>query len=161
MIRVGDRLPEVSFRVKADDGSVVLVTSRDVFAGRTILLVGVPGAFTPTCHEAHIPGFVRGADAIKGRGVDAVAVVAVNDCHVMRAWAESLGVAGEVEFLADGSATFVRATGLAIDMIGEGLGIRLRRFGMIVDDGVVRVLNLEPDSSEVTVSGADAMTEAG
>lgn len=160
MIRIGDRLPEGFFRVKDDSGNATKVTTDELFAGRKVVLVGVPGAFTATCHKAHIPRFVANAEAIKAKGIDRIAVMAVNDHHVMRVWGESLGGIGKLDFLSDGSAVYTKALGMDVDRTEAGMGIRARRFSMIVEDGVVRAINLEPEGgSGVTVTGAEAMLD--
>lgn len=160
MIKAGERLPEGFFRVKDSDGKASEVSVEALFAGQKVVLVGVPGAFTSTCHNAHIPRFIANADAIKAKGVDRIAVMAVNDHHVMKVWEESLGGSGKVDFLADGSAVYTTAIGMAADRTAAGMGIRTRRFSMIVEDGVVKSVNLEPEgSSGVTATGAEAMLE--
>jgi peroxiredoxin len=157
MIKVGDRLPDVEFRIKDGEGNVTKVTTKDYFGGKNVILVGVPGAFTTTCHKAHIPTFVANIDALRQKGIDKVAVVAVNDHHVMRAWAEAQNAVGKLDFLADGSADFAKATGLVNDITAGGLGIRTHRFVMRVEDGVVKSFEREPDNAKVTVSGAPAV----
>ncbi|MEO8669191.1 MAG: peroxiredoxin [Bauldia sp.] len=159
MIKVGDRLPEATFRIKDDEGNVAKVTTGEYFAGKKVIVVGVPGAFTSTCHKSHIPAVIAGSDVMKAKGIDKVAVLSVNDHHVMRAWAESLGGVGKVDFLADGAAEFVKAAGLVNDVTAGGLGIRTHRFAMRVDDGVVKSLDLEPDNSKVAVSSAETILE--
>lgn len=160
MIKIGDKLPEGFFRVKDNEGNAQKVTTDALFAGQKVVLVGVPGAFTATCHKSHIPRFVANADAIKAKGVDRIAVMAVNDHHVMKVWEEALGGAGKIDFLADGSATYTKALGTDVDRSEAGMGIRTRRFSMIVEDGVVKEINLEPDgASGVSVTGAEAMLE--
>ena len=154
MIKVGDRLPEGSFRVKQDDGSLKQVTTHELFDKQKVVLVGVPGAFTATCHNAHIPTFVRNVAAIKAKGVNRVAVMAVNDHHVMKAWHEAQKADG-IDFLADGSAVYARAMGLDADMSENGMGVRVKRFAMIVDDGVVKYLAFEPPGGKITVTGAE------
>ncbi|HMN86622.1 MAG TPA: peroxiredoxin, partial [Bauldia sp.] len=152
MIKVGDRLPEGTLRAKDDGGAMKEVPTGSVFAGRKVVLVGVPGAFTSTCHNAHIPQFVQNASAIKAKGVDAIVVIAVNDHHVMKAWGQALGGDGKIEFLADGNGDFARALGLDIDLTGAGLGTRVKRFSALVEDGVVKTLNFEPDGSKTIVA---------
>ena len=152
-IQVGDRLPQVTFRVMTPEGPATRTTD-DLFKGRKIVLVGVPGAFTPTCHRNHLPGYVEKAQEIRARGVDAIAVTAVNDVFVMDAWAKASGADG-LEFLADGNGDFAKAIGLSLDRTGFGLGIRSQRYAMVVDDGVVRALNIEETTSQAEVSGAD------
>jgi glutaredoxin/glutathione-dependent peroxiredoxin len=154
MIKVGDRLPEGSFRVKQDDGSMKQMTTHELFDKQKVVLVGVPGAFTPTCHNAHIPTFVRNVAAIKAKGVQRIAVVAVNDHHVMKAWHEAEKADG-IDFLADGSGVYARAMGLDADMSENGMGLRVKRFAMVVDDGVVKYLALEPPGGKITVTGAE------
>ena len=161
MIKVGDRLPEGVFRVKNEDGSTTDLTSADYFTGRTVVLVGVPGAFTSTCHKAHVPQYVADLAALRAKGVDAIAVLATNDHHVMKAWSEALGADGKIDFLADGLGDFTRAIGLEVDMIPGRLGKRCKRFSALVEDGVVKVLNFEPDGAKgISATGAAAMIEA-
>jgi peroxiredoxin len=158
MIKVGDRLPEGAFRVKSDDGSVREVPVSELFAGQTVVLVGVPGAFTATCHNAHIPQFVANAGALKAKGVDRIVVMAVNDHHVMKVWGESLGGAGTIDFVADGAGAYTRALGLEVDMSATGLGRRCRRFSALVRDGVVETLNFEPEGGKgISATGAATM----
>ena len=156
-ISVGDRLPDAKFRVMTPDGAVEKSTA-DIFAGKKVVLFAVPGAFTPTCHKNHLPGYIEQEAAIKAKGVDEIAVVAVNDHHVMGAWAKATGGEGKVLFLADGSGEFTKAVGLDMDLVAAGLGIRSKRYAMIVDDGVVSALHVE-DAPGVTVSGAAAILE--
>src|ERR1700724_319178 len=135
-IKVGDRVPNGSFTVMTGDGPKPMSTD-ELFKGKKVVLFAVPGAFTPTCHKNHMPGFVKNADAIKAKGIDAIAVTAVNDVFVMDAWKKASGAEGKIEFLADGSADFAGALGLALDASANGLGIRSKRYCMLVDDGVV------------------------
>ncbi len=148
MLKVGDRLPEGAFRVKQDDGSVKIVPVSEIFAGQKVVLVGVPGAFTSTCHVAHIPQFITGAREIKAKGVDRIVVMAVNDHHVMKMWGESLGGKDKVEFVSDGNADYAKMLGLATDMSGSGMGIRVKRFSAVVEDGIVKSLNFEPEGGK-------------
>jgi glutaredoxin/glutathione-dependent peroxiredoxin len=156
MIKVGDRLPNATFTVMGEKGPQP-VTSEEFFEGKKIVLFGVPGAFTPTCHRNHLPGFVDKASEIKARGVDAIAVTAVNDVFVLDAWKKASGADGKIEFLADGSANFVKAAGLSIDLSERGLGVRSQRYSMLVEDGVVRALNVEESPGKVEASGAEAI----
>lgn len=155
-IAVGDRLPSATFKVMTPDGPSE-VTTEELTGGRRVVLFGVPGAFTPTCDRNHLPGFLNNIDAIKGRGVDEVAVVAVNDMFVMDAWAKSSGGAGKITFLADGSADFTRAVGLDLDASGFGMGVRSKRYSMLVEDGTVKILNVEEAPGQAQVSGAEAL----
>ena len=152
-IQVGDRLPQVTFRVMTPDGPAAKTTD-DLFKGRKVVLVAVPGAFTPTCHNNHLPGYVQNLNAIKAKGVDAVLVTSVNDVFVMEAWRKASGAEG-IEFLADGNGDFAQAIGLTIDRTGFGLGIRSQRYAMVVEDGVVKALNLEENTSKAEQSGAE------
>ena len=152
-IQVGDRLPQVTFRVMTPEGPAAKTTD-DLFKGRKVVLVAVPGAFTPTCHNNHLPGYVQNLNAIKAKGVDAVLVTSVNDVFVMEAWRKASGAEG-IEFLADGNGDFAQAIGLTIDRTGFGLGIRSQRYSMVVEDGVVKALNLEENTSKAEQSGAE------
>jgi peroxiredoxin len=152
-IQVGDRLPQVTFRVMTADGPAAKTTD-DIFKGRKIVLFAVPGAFTPTCHRNHLPGYVQKASEIKARGIDAIAATAVNDVFVMDAWAKASGGEG-IEFLADGNGDFATAIGLTMDGSGFGLGTRSKRYAMVVDDGVVRSIHVEDAPSKVDASGAE------
>jgi glutaredoxin/glutathione-dependent peroxiredoxin len=153
-IQVGDRLPQTTFRVMTADGAKPKTTD-DVFAGRKVVLIGVPGAFTPTCHRNHLPGYIENAASFTEKGVDAIAVTAVNDVFVMDAWAKASGGEGKVEFLADGNGDFAKALGLTLDASGNGLGVRSKRYSMVVDDGVVKSLNVEETAGKADTSGAD------
>lgn len=152
-IAVGQKLPDTTFKTGSADGPKEVSTA-DVFAGRKVVLFGVPGAFTPTCSNNHLPGYIENRDAILSRGVDEIAVVAVNDVFVMSAWARATGGDGKVLFLADGSGDFARAAGLDVDLSKGGLGLRNKRFSMIVEDGVVTALNVEDAPGVVANSGA-------
>ena len=153
-IQVGDRLPQTTFRVMTPDGPAAKTTD-DVFKGRKVALVAVPGAFTPTCHMNHLPGYVANAEAIKAKGIDAIAVTAVNDVFVLDAWAKASGAAEGIEFLADGNGDFAKAIKLTMDGSGFGLGTRSQRYSMVVEDGVVKALNVEDTPSKADISGAE------
>lgn len=157
-IQVGDHLPQVTFRVNGPDGPQARTTD-DVFKGRRVVLIGVPGAFTPACHRNHLPGYVGKRDEILARGVDAIAVTSVNDIFVLNAWQQQSGAEG-IEFLADGNGDFAKAIGLDMDGTGFGLGIRSKRYAMLVEDGVVRVLNVEDAPSKADLSGAETLLKA-
>jgi peroxiredoxin len=154
MIKVGDRLPSAKFKVMTAEGPAEKTTD-DIFKGKKVVLFAVPGAFTPTCHRNHLPGFLNKADTIKAKGVNTIAVTGVNDVFVMDAWKKSTGAEGKIEFLADGSADFAKAIGLSLDASAGGLGIRSKRYSMLVDDGVVKSLNIEEAPGKAEVSGAD------
>ena len=155
-IQIGDKVPSVNFKKLTADG-LVDVPSEDYFKGRKVALFSVPGAFTPTCSAPHVPSYVGNADALKAKGVGAVACVSVNDAFVMKAWGEALSVGEAVEMLADGNGEFARATGLTMDGSGYGLGERSTRFSMLVDDGTLTQLNVESNPSEMDVSSAEHM----
>jgi peroxiredoxin len=154
-IKVGDKLPSAEFTTMTGDGQQKLSTDT-IFAGRKVVLFAVPGAFTPTCSMNHLPGFVQNVAAIKAKGVDTVACVSVNDVFVMDAWGKASGTNGNILMLADGNGDFARAVGLEFDLTQAGLGKRSKRYSMIVDNGVVKALNVE-DKSGVNVSGADTI----
>lgn len=154
-IQVGDKLPSVTF-IKATESGPEAVQSDEYFAGRKVALFSVPGAFTPTCSARHLPSFVEKIDEMKAKGVDEVACTAVNDAFVMGAWAKSAGADGKVTMLSDGNGAFVSAIGLEMDSSKFGMGTRGQRFSMIVDDGVVKELNVE-QPGEYRVSSAEHM----
>jgi glutaredoxin/glutathione-dependent peroxiredoxin len=153
-IKVGDRLPNATFTVMTADGPQPKSTD-DIFKGKKVVLFAVPGAFTPTCHKNHLPGFLQKADAIKAKGVNTIAVTGVNDVFVMDAWKKATGADAKIEFLADGSGDFAKALGLTADLVARGLGVRSQRYSMLVEDGVVKKLNIEDSPGKADVSGAD------
>jgi len=157
-IAVGDKLPDLTLKERTPDGPADISTS-DLFSGKRIVLFAVPGAFTPTCSLNHLPGYLENRDAILAKGVDEIVVVAVNDHHVMGAWANSTGAAGKLRFIADWDAAFTRALGLEVDLSAGTLGLRSKRYSMLVEDGVVKSLNVEESPGQATVSGAAAMIE--
>lgn len=141
-IKVGDKLPDVSFVTMGADGPKP-VTAGEFFKGRKVALFAIPGAYTPTCHQQHLPGFLGHMDELKAKGVEQVACTAVNDIYVLTHWAKDTGAAGKITMLADGSADFAKAVGLEIDLTSRGFGVRSKRYAMLVDDGVVKVLNVD------------------
>jgi peroxiredoxin len=154
-IKVGDRLPDAKLFVMSESGPKPLTTG-EFFKGRKVALFAVPGAFTPTCHKNHLPGFIKNAEAIKAKGVDAIAVTSVNDVFVMDAWKKDSGADGKIDyFLSDGNAEFAKALGLDVDNFSAGRGIRSSRYSMIVEDGVVKSLNVEEAPGKAEVSGAE------
>jgi len=158
MIKVGDSLPEATFVAMSGSGPAEKKAG-DVFSGRKVALFAVPGAFTPTCHNNHLPGFLANADALKAKGVDAIVCLSVNDIFVLDAWAKATGSDGAIEFIADGNGDFVKAIGLDFDGSPRGMGIRSQRFAMLVDDGVVKMLNVEDAPGTAVTSSADALLE--
>jgi peroxiredoxin len=153
-IKIGDPIPKSSFTVMTPQGPEVC-NSEQIFKGRKVVLFGVAGAFTPVCDKNHLPGFLGNAGVFKARGIDDVAVTSVNGIFVMDAWAKSTGATGKVTFLADGNGDFARSLGLSLDLTARGLGIRSRRYAMIVDNGVVRKLNVEDSPGKVEASSAE------
>jgi glutaredoxin/glutathione-dependent peroxiredoxin len=156
-LTVGDRVPETEFFVMTPDGRKKL-TSSDVFKKKKVVLFAVPGAFTGTCHKLHVPSYLLNLDQIKAKGVDTVACLAVNDADVMNAWSKQSGADGKILFLADGNGDFTRAMGLERDFSAGGMGRRSARYSMIVDDGVIKRMNVE-DKPGVNVSGGDTILE--
>ncbi len=154
-IKVGDRIPSATLYQMTADGPAELSTDA-LFGGKRVALFGLPGAFTPTCTAKHLPGFVANADALTAKGVGAIACVSVNDAFVMDAWGKDQNVGDAVMMLADGSAEFTRALGLELDLIARGLGVRSQRYSMVVEDGVVAALHVEPDTG-VSVSDAETL----
>ncbi len=157
MIKVGDKLPEVSFNVPGPDGMRTMKTS-EIFGGKTVALFAVPGAFTPTCSARHLPSFKDHAAELKAKGVDVIACVSVNDVFVMKAWGEAQGVGDNILMLADGNGDFTKKVGLELDASRFGMGPRSQRYSMIVKDGVVSELNVE-QGGEYRVSSAEYMLE--
>jgi peroxiredoxin len=152
-IKVGDRVPSGTFMVMTAEGPKPKTTD-ELFKGKKVVLFAVPGAFTPTCSNNHLPGFVKNLAAIKAKGVETVAVTGVNDVFVMNAWKKDSKGDG-IEFLADGSANWAKSLGLVADLTERGLGVRSQRYAMVVDDGVVKTLNVEDTPGKAEISGAD------
>jgi peroxiredoxin len=155
-IAKGDRLPNTTFTTMTEKGPEQLPA--DYFAGKTVALFSVPGAFTPTCSAKHLPGFIEKAEALKAKGIDEIACTAVNDAFVMGAWGKSAGADGKVTMLADGNGDFAKAVGLEMDGSKFGLGSRGQRFSMVIKDGVVQELYVEAPG-DYKVSSADYMLE--
>ena len=153
-IKVGDSIPSGKFTVMGADGPAERTTA-EVFNGKKVALFAVPGAYTPTCHKTHMPGFVDRVAELKAKGIDTIACTAVNDVFVLDNWSKDTGAAGKIEMLADGSGDFAKALGLEIDLSGFGLGVRSKRYAMLVDNGVVKVLNVE-DSPPVAEKSSAA-----
>jgi glutaredoxin/glutathione-dependent peroxiredoxin len=158
-IKRGDRIPRAKLKAVTPAGTREVVTD-DLFAGRRVVLFAVPGAFSPTCSEQHLPGFVERAEELKAAGADEVVCVAVNDAFVLKAWAEHAKVGDRVTMLADGNADFTRALGMELDATGFGMGTRSLRYAMVVDDGEIRVLAVEESPALAEASTADAMVAA-
>jgi len=158
-IKVGDKVPSVTLRQITPQGPKE-VSSDEFFRGKKVVLFAVPGAFTPACSQRHLPGYVDKAADIKTKGIDEVACVAVNDAAVMGAWGKDQKTEGKVTMLADGSGDFVRALGLELDLTKGGLGMRSKRYSMLVDNGVVKSLNVEAQPGQVDASSAETMLKA-
>ena len=154
-IQVGDKIPSVDLQIKSD-GEVQQVNTDALFSGKKVVLFALPGAFTPTCSAAHLPGYVVHAEALFAKGVDLIICLSVNDAHVMQAWGEAHNVEDRVLMLADGNASFTRAVGLEVDLAAGGMGLRSQRYAMVVDDGTVQTLNLEAPR-EFKVSDAETI----
>ena len=142
-LQVGDRIPSVTLTHMTADGPAAVSTD-ELFSGKKVVLFALPGAFTPTCSAQHVPSFLENADAIKAKGVDAIACLSVNDAFVMGAWGKDQDVDDKVLMLADGSADFTKAMGLELDLTERGFGLRSQRYAMVVEDGVVTALHVEP-----------------
>ena len=156
-IKEGDTLPEATFMTMGPEGPQPLSTA-DVFGGKTVAFFSVPGAFTPTCSAKHLPGFVQKAGDLKAKGVDSIACMSVNDVFVMDAWGKVQNAGGDVQMLADGNADFAQKLGLEMDGSKFGMGTRAQRFSMLVEDGVVKKLNVEAPG-DFQVSSAEHMLE--
>jgi len=152
-IKVGDKLPHATVRLVTADGPKP-VTTEEFFGGRKVVLFGLPGAFTPTCHKNHLPGFLADEAAFKAKGVAEIAMTSVNDSFVLSAWSKATGSDGHIAFLSDGNAEFAKALGLEFDASMGGLGLRSKRYSMLVDDGVVKTLNVEESPGKADLSGA-------
>jgi len=157
-ISIGDKLPDATFKEKTADGMAETTTS-DLFAGKKVVLFAVPGAFTPTCHLNHLPGYLENRDAILAKGVDDIAVVSVNDAFVMGAWEKATNGTGKLRYLSDWDAGFTKAIGLEADLSAGTLGIRSQRYSMIVEDGTVTALNIEDTPGTAVTSGAATLLE--
>ena len=157
-IKVGDKVPAAKLQIKTKDG-VQTTTTDELFGGKRVVLFALPGAFTPTCSAKHLPGFVNNFQAIKAKGVDAIACLSVNDAFVMDAWGKDQNVEDKVMMLADGNADFTKAVGLTMDGTGYGMGTRSQRYAMVIDKGVITALNVEaPGAFEV--SSAESILKA-
>lgn len=158
-LSVGDTIPNVQLMTMTADG-LKPVQSQDVLGQGKVVLFAVPGAFTPTCSDHHLPGFVMQADEILEKGVDRIACIAVNDPFVMSAWGNAQGTGDKILMLADGNGEFATSTGLDLDLTGIGLGRRTQRYAAVLQDGVVQELFVEPNAGAVDVSGAERVLKA-
>eukprot|EP01024_Parvocaulis_polyphysoides_P010205 TRINITY_DN13388_c0_g1_i4.p3 TRINITY_DN13388_c0_g1~~TRINITY_DN13388_c0_g1_i4.p3 ORF type:complete len:191 (-),score=35.36 TRINITY_DN13388_c0_g1_i4:188-760(-) len=158
-LAVGDKLPAGKFDYFDAENNIQSITVEELCKGKKVIMFAVPGAFTPTCSMKHLPGFIEKSDEIKAKGVDTIACVAVNDPFVMDAWAKSVEAGDKVMMLADGSGTFTKDLGVQLDLTDKGLGIRSRRYAMIVEDMVIKTLNLE-EGGAFTISNAEEIIKA-
>jgi glutaredoxin/glutathione-dependent peroxiredoxin len=157
-IQTGDKIPDATFTVMGADGPAKKTTD-EVFKGKKVVLFAVPGAFTPTCHQNHMPSYIQNFDALKAKGVDSVVVTSVNDVFVQDSWIKASDAQGKVEALADGSGEFAKALGLDIDLGKAGLGVRSKRYAMIVDDGTVTWMDVEDSPPKAEKTKAENVLE--
>ena len=153
-IQPGDKLPEATLMHLGDAGPAPISTG-ELFGGKTVALFAVPGAFTPTCSNQHLPGFIKKSEELRAAGVDTIVCLSVNDAFVMGAWGQQQGVAGKVMMVADGNAELTQKMGLSMDGSGHGMGTRSLRYSMIVRDGVMETLNIEQNPGKAVDSGAE------
>ena len=158
MLKEGDKIPAITLKQMTADGPTD-VSLTDYCAGRKVVIFALPGAFTPTCSESHVPSYINNAQALRDKGVEAVACISTADFFVMGAWGKSLGTENSVDMLADGNAEFTRAAGMTLDLSGIGLGERSQRYVMLLEDGVIKHLAMESDPGAATVSAAEAVLE--
>ena len=156
-VQVGDSLPDASFKTLTSDG-MQDISTRELCAGKKVVLFAVPGAFTPTCSDVHLPGFMEQVSELKAKGADTVACIAVNDAFVMSAWRRSREIPEDIVLLSDGNGEFTKAAGLEMDASAFGMGVRSKRYAAIVDDGKITYLGIEP-GREVEASSAAAVLE--
>ena len=154
-IKVGDKIPSVTLKHMEESGAKEVSTD-ELFKGKKVLLFAVPGAFTPACSNQHLPGYIQNAEQIKAKGVDTIACISVNDVFVMDAWGKNQNAGDKVLMLADGDGEFAKAAGLELDLNGKGLGMRSQRYAMVVEDGVVKGLELE-DGGKLENSTAEKL----
>ncbi len=158
-IEVGEKLPDATVKIFDDQDRLVDVLTSNIFDGRRILMFGVPGAFSPECSDIHLPGYLNNIDKFHAAGIDQVLCLAINDAFVLRAWADKYDIDHRILMLSDGNATFTRAVGLDFDASAVCAGVRTRRFAMLVDDGVVKDVQVEDRPTDVTTSAAAVMLE--
>ncbi len=154
-IQVGDKLPSIDLQYKTGD-QVQTINSDQLFAGKKVVLFALPGAFTPTCSAAHLPGYLVNSDNFFAKGVDSIICLSVNDAFVMEAWGKDQNVEDKIMMIADGSAEFSKAVGLELDLTAGGMGLRSQRYAMVVNDGVVELLNVEAPR-EFKISDAETI----
>lgn len=155
-LQVGDKVPDATFTVMTAEGPKPMTTA-ELCNGKKVALFAVPGAYTPTCHKSHMPGFVERAAELKAKGFDTIACTSSNDVFVLTRWAEDTGATGKIVMLADGSADFAKKAGLEIDLTARGMGVRSKRYAMSIDNGVVKVLNIEETPGTAVASSAETL----
>ena len=160
MVAVGDKIPDVEARVLGANGMPETVSTGELLGSGKVVLFAVPGAFTPGCTKQHLPGFVKGAADLAGKGVDKIVCTGVNDAWTMDAWAESQGAKGKITMMADGNATFAEAMGLVLDGSGFGLGTRSLRYAAVIEDGVITALNVEDAPTSISASSCETVLAA-
>ncbi len=153
-IKPGDKLPDATLMHLTNAGPAPISTE-ELFGGKTVALFAVPGAFTPTCSNQHLPGFIEKSEELRAAGVDTIVCMSVNDAFVMGAWGQQQGAAGKVMMVGDGNAELTQKMGLSVDSSGFGMGTRSVRFSMIVRDGVLETLNIEQNPGQAVDSGAE------
>jgi len=158
MLKEGDKIPAITLKQLTAAGPIDVALS-DYCAGRKVVIFALPGAFTPTCSESHVPSYIDKAQALREKGVAAVACISTTDFFVMSAWGKSLGTGDNIDMLADGNHEFTRAAGMTLDLSSIGLGERSQRYAMVLEDGVITYLAMETDPGVATVSAADAILE--
>ncbi len=160
-IKIGDRIPSATFKWMGPDSPLDVrdCTSEEIFTGKTVAVFGLPGAYTPVCSEQHLPGFANHADQLAAKGVDTIACISANDPFVMQAWAQEHNADDKIMMFCDPKAEFAKSIGLSLDLADFGLGDRSERYSMIVEDGVVKALNVEESILSCEVSSADALLE--
>jgi len=158
VISVGDKFPSSTFKIMSENGPAD-ISSDELLINKKVVLFAVPGAFTPTCHLNHLPGFLENLEIIKSKGVDDVYVLSVNDVWVMDAWSKSTKGKGKIGFLSDGSATVTKALGMDMDATPAGMGIRSKRYSMIIENGIVKTVNIEEQRGEAIISGSATILE--
>lgn len=158
-ISVGDKLPEIKLTYMTGDGPAQK-TPKELFGGKKVVLFAVPGAFTPTCNNNHLPSYVNNMSELQSKGVDAVGVVSVNDVHVMNQWSKASGGDAGIHFFADGNAEFTKAVGMDLDLGVAGLGVRSKRYAMVLDDCEVKTIMVEDNPGQAEKSTAEAVLEA-
>jgi peroxiredoxin len=158
-IEVGGKIPDATFKTTSEAGPKE-ISAAEVFGGKTVVLFAVPGAFTPTCNLSHLPGFIKYYDDFKAKGVDTIACTAVNDVFVIGAWQKSAGADDKVLFLADGNGDFAKAMGMDIDLSVAGLGLRSKRYAMLVVDSEIKAMHVEDSPGKAEISSAEALLKA-